>query len=837
MKGSIRTIATVVVIFFLVIILVWKALTTFLFKGEYKSVNEYELTLNEQGYFASRNASVLFFNNGYPEGKQGGIEVILHDNRIITNGDLRIDPTPEQWDAIPELKDIQLNNESNSATASLGFKAVDINYKIHTQAEGDILTIQLDLEKPLPRSLVGKVGLNLELLPSAFEGCSYIMDTQPGIFPKDAYGEMVVDEFGNLQALPLARGANLITAPEQPLKRVEINQEKGTMSLIDGRNKAQNGWFTVRSLVPEGATKGAIVWKIRMNHEKDWQRPPKLLHSQVGYHPDQSKIVWIEMPRMMGRTVNARLVRIDQSGNQNTVLNKKPVYWGKFLRYHYYAFDVSRIKDDGLYMVEFAGEKSQVFRISRTIYKDHVWQPTLDTFFPVQMDHMRVSDRYRIWHGLSHMDDALQAPPGLSHFDGYKMDDITWTEFKPYQHIPGLNDGGWYDAGDYDIRTMSQVNSIFWLSMAYELFKVEWDQTTVDYEERSVNLRIPDDKADILQQVEHGARYLMGCYENIGHAIPGIIVPTIQQYVHLGDGLTMTDNQVYDAGLSPDQRTGLRSGKRDDRLAFTNKSSALDYAAIRALSLAGKVLSEINPSFSAKCMATARDIWDKEELLEPVRFEGGNTYSSRLDIERMLAAASLAYVTGHEKYVRVLKDQKDIVKENMENIGIAMFLSMDFMDSQFREEMRNQVTAYVEANKTEVSSNPFGIPYHPAVWGIAWGIQHYASNLFLLKRTFPELVDNESIYAVLNYVLGTHPGSSTSLVSGVGSRSITQAYGTNRADFSYIPGGVVSGTGLIRPDYPELKEDWPFLWQQSEYVIDGAATYLFCVLSVESMLN
>ena len=29
----------------------------------------------------------------------------------------------------------------------------------------------------------------------------------------------------------------------------------------------------------------------------------------------------------------------------------------------------------------------------------------------------------------------------------------------------------------------------------------------------------------------------------------------------------------------------------------------------------------------------------------------------------------------------------------------------------------------------------------------------------------------------------------------------------NRADSSYIPGGVVSGTALIRPDFPELKED------------------------------
>ena len=58
-----------------------------------------------------------------------------------------------------------------------------------------------------------------------------------------------------------------------------------------------------------------------------------------------------------------------------------------------------------------------------------------------------------------------------------------------------------------------------------------------------------------------------------------------------------------------------------------------------------------------------------------------------------------------------------------------------------------------------------------------------------------------------------HPSFASSFASGVGSRSMLTAYGYNRADYSYIPGGVVSGTALIRPDFPELK-DFPFLWQQ-----------------------
>ncbi len=63
------------------------------------------------------------------------------------------------------------------------------------------------------------------------------------------------------------------------------------------------------------------------------------------------------------------------------------------------------------------------------------------------------------------------------------------------------------------------------------------------------------------------------------------------------------------------------------------------------------------------------------------------------------------------------------------------------------------------------------------------------------------------------------------------------AYGLNRADWSYIPGGVVSGTALIRPDFPELL-NFPYLWQQTEYVLGGGSSnYMFLVLAVLRLLK
>ena len=63
------------------------------------------------------------------------------------------------------------------------------------------------------------------------------------------------------------------------------------------------------------------------------------------------------------------------------------------------------------------------------------------------------------------------------------------------------------------------------------------------------------------------------------------------------------------------------------------------------------------------------------------------------------------------------------------------------------------------------------------------------------------------------------------------------AYGSNRADFSFIPGGVVPGIRILKPDFPENREDYPFLWSENEYVIDLAASYIYLVNAVNNLLK
>ena len=63
------------------------------------------------------------------------------------------------------------------------------------------------------------------------------------------------------------------------------------------------------------------------------------------------------------------------------------------------------------------------------------------------------------------------------------------------------------------------------------------------------------------------------------------------------------------------------------------------------------------------------------------------------------------------------------------------------------------------------------------------------------------------------------------------------AYGNNRADYTFIPGGVVPRVTIIQPDFPELMNDWPFVWYENEYVVDTATAFNLAVNCASVLAN
>lgn len=790
------------------------------------------LTLHEREYFHARGLDVLVFNNWYDgnfsDSKIAGMELIHHGVRTATNGDVRLSPTPEQWDPVSQLLRRDVRHADGVIETRLAYPAHDFEYLIRARPRAGGIVLQVVLDAPLPPELEGRAGFNLEFLPSAYFGKAYLMDASSGIFPRYPSGPTGRTASGEPERLPLASGRKLVLAPEDPERRISIDGGGAQLGLFDGRNQAQNGWFVVRSLLPSARTGVVLEWFVAASVVEDWTRPDVIAHSQVGYHPAQEKVAIIERDERSGAPGVVRVLRAGADGEVIEAYSGEPRHWGKYLRYQYYTFDFSSVREPGVYMLEYAGERTRAFRIAADVYATG-WHPTLDVFFPVQMDHMFVNEAYRVWHGASHLDDARQAPLNHQHFDLYAQGPSTDSPFEPGEHIPGLNIGGWYDAGDYDLRTQTHYATVRSLVQTWERFRPRRDETTIDQTRRHVEIHRPDGVPDILQQIEHGALMLVAQHRVFGHAIPGIVEPDLGQYTHLGDAVTKTDNQVDDPARE--------NSASDDRWAFTTATTALNYGSAAGLAAASRALRGYRDELAQECLEAAERAWDMEKRRKPNLFRFGNTTGGDPADEEIRAAVELLLATGNERYAERLGALWPVMDQRFGMHAIDAVRVLPQMDRDFARKVRARAARHRAERAKVVSDNPFGVPITRGGWAGNGTIVDFANTAYYLHRAFPDLYGKEDTLRGLEYLYGRHPDSNISFVSGVGAHSKTVAYGINRADFSFIAGGVVPGVLILNPDFPENKEDWPFLWGQNEYVISVAASYVFLVHAAHELVT
>jgi len=670
------------------------------------------LKINELEYLEMTGLNVMLAHDYYPGGHQSGISIIQNGVRVASNGDMRLEPTPGPGHAQPKVEKRMVDREKQVISVRMeypdpaknrkGFGPIiypDVNfsYVVKIQPAGKSFRVIVDMEKPLPEAWVGKAGFILELFPGNLFGKSYYLDRSFGIFPRQANGPGTRNKDGIYEITPLATGKKLTVAPEDEKLRITIEQVKGNnLELIDGRALTQSGWFVVRSTIPKGATNGAIEWLITPNAIPGWKYEPVVQVSQVGYHPAQQKLAIVELDKTDTRRSKARLYRINPSGSQEVVLESTPSEWGKFLRYQYLQFDFSSVKQAGMYQVQYGDYRTRPFQINENVYKRHVWQPVVEYFLPVQMCHMRINDRSRVWHGLCHMDDARMALTDHNHFDGYVQGPSTLTKYKSGEWVPGLNIGGWHDAGDYDMRVESQATEVQILSLAYEQFNPQYDNTTINQGTRIVEIQQPDGKNDFLQQIEHGVLSIVGGYRSLGRLYRGIIEPTRRQYSHLGDAATMTDNKPYPSSsmdltfmeLHTNNRlvngTSKVSGEPntpDDRWVFTENNPARELDVAAALAAAARVLKGFNDTLAAQSLQVALDLWNKTKEKDP--------------LQRVSLAVELLQTTGERKYGDFLVQHRDLIAKQIAKTGWLVGRTLRTInDKQYTDQIVAAVKQY-----------------------------------------------------------------------------------------------------------------------------------------------
>lgn len=820
------------------------------------NVGAQSMKLNDLEYFEARGTNVLVYNNLYNgnfyDEKFAGIEIIQRGERISTGGGIRLMNTPEQWDIFGEVASRVVNRDDSSVEVALDYKDYGFVPRIKVTPKDNGCLVQVILDKPVPEKLVGKAGMNLEFFPASYFGKNFLMDGSARILSKypmhdnevhpvsekipQYFNESTFDDRGRgdfLVARPLATGHHVVLAPEDDNLRVGIISEDIELSIFDGRHLAQNGTFVVRSILPAGKTGTVLEWTIEPSISKDWVRKANIGFSQVGYTPAQKKVAVVELDRNDKPEALASILRVNPDGTKSVAKTVGVKYWGVYHhRYNYVQIDFSDIREPGLYSIRYQGVETNAFPIDKNVYSDK-WHPSMDVSLVVNMDHMEVNEGYRIWHGRANMDDALQAPANVRLHDGYYQGDQTNDRYQPLEHIPGLAVGGWYDAGDFDIQANSVLNTTQDLAYIWANFNPDRDQTLIDEKTQYADIHVPDGIPDVVQLIMHGTLNINAQVENIGFVAQVIGQPDMHHYHHLGDAMTITDGLVYDPSLARYEVKGNRSGTLDDRFVFTSRFSAAGTMQdIVSLAAAYPALKEYFPEEAERSLKNAILLWDKYyEEADPAKMPASNSRWFRGD-SRIGAAIELWYATGDEKYKKFFLP---LVQTQIESGNIAQALRVyDLLDKKVQAKVQAAVPGYVERLTAGGRETPYGVAITGATWAGNAQIINNAYSCYKVWKLFPDMIDPEYVLAGLNYIFGCHPYNNLSFVTSVGVSTKKVAYGNNRADYAVIPGGIVPGL-LVKEDFFENKDDYPFHWGENECCINTAPQYILLCLACQEV--
>lgn len=808
-----------------------------------------DLKLNEKGYFEKQGINVLVFSNsfdgGFNDEKNSGIEIIQHGIRSIQGGAVRLNSTPEQWDLVPKMTFRNVNREKGIIEVGLRYEDYDFDSRIVVASEGETIEISVWLDSPVPEELIGKAGLNLEFLPSRYWLKTYLMDGRLNRFPRYASSRTVTrpnsekpKQFKNFKTyddrgtgrfidpLPIETGYSIIMAMDDPERMISINSSDSELELYDGRMLAQNGWFVLRSVLPQNKTGKVVSWTVRPNAISGWIRKPNIGFCQVGYIPEQPKVSVIELDKNDTPKDVATLMRINENGTVSKAYEGKIKPWGNYFKYNYVKFDFSEVRTPGIYYIQYDTIKTNNFIIDSNVY-DKITDATTDVWVPIHMNHMYVNEAYRVWHGEPFKEGYLQAPPS-DHFDLHYQGPTTDTKYKPLELIPGLNVGGFFDAGDFDIETGSNINVVENFIRTWELFKPLRDETFISEEQRYVDLHRPDGKPDILQYIEHGTLNLVAQAEQIGHMASTLSNSVLDNYHHLGDAASITDGLHYDPSLKPYEVSadGKRSGTPDDMWAFTTRNPELDMRAATMFAAAAHALEGYNDSLASRALKQSKRLMQEAEEL--MKSSGESKYSNKKKYGFAATNLQLYVATHDRKYLNVFMNE--IRVELDRNLEFSIQIALDaipYMDEAYREKLKPYVEKFAKYVAGFDKQNPYGVPIGLGNWAGSNQVLSFGTAVCFAHYYYPEIVKKDEVYRAANWMFGCHPYHNYSFVAAVGAaRPKMVFYGNNRADFSFIPGNVAPGLLFRKPDHFENFDDWPFLWGQNEGTIAGNTQYI-----------
>ena len=159
------------------------------------------------------------------------------------------------------------------------------------------------------------------------------------------------------------------------------------------------------------------------------------------------------------------------------------------------------------------------------------------------------------------------------------------------------------------------------------------------------------------------------------------------------------------------------------------------------------------------------------------------------------------------------------------------------MDAEFKKQLEEAVKSYMAEVDADLAKTPFGVPPSLGTWGGSAQVADLGVRMYFLHKAFPR-----------SSARTTRCGRPTTCWERIRYRALRifprwvtvskmKAYGNNRADGTFIPGGMIPGYIIIKPDFPECIDDFGFLWFEDEYTISVTAKWILAANAADALVK
>jgi len=282
------------------------------------------IALNEKEYFEGPGFSFLVFHNNYQVGYQGGLQMILNDERVLDSGDLLL--TPKQGQQRPTLKPLrrEVNRAQGTATVFGEVEEWKTGYQLVSRTDGRSMFVTLKLDRPIDWKLVEQAGFKICLYPGTYFSKSYKGEAGSGVFPQQFTGKIILS----------SPSKKFLVAQEDPLHSFTLSSEGSPLVIVDPRQDGPETWFMFVAPFPPGSQGTELSVTITPGLVPTWRRLPVIGISQVGYLPDQMKRVILELDSRDTASEPVNIYQLQEGGGRKLAKSGVPKAWGKFLRFN-----------------------------------------------------------------------------------------------------------------------------------------------------------------------------------------------------------------------------------------------------------------------------------------------------------------------------------------------------------------------------------------------------------------------------------------------------------------------------------------------------------------------